>query len=89
MNNKIVKAAFLLLLPVLAAVLFACAQTATIAAWHPVEVTAPPLCSDCHNDDRAAMNHTPDFSIRHKFYAAQADLRGLPQRILLFRLPRP
>jgi hypothetical protein len=71
MNNKIVKAAFLLLLPVLAAVLFACAQTATIAAWHPVEVTAPPLCSDCHNDDRAAMNHTPDYSTRHKFYAAQ------------------
>jgi hypothetical protein len=71
MKNKTVKAAFLLLLPALAAVLFACAKTATIAAWHPVEVTAPVMCSDCHSDDRAAMNHTPDYGTRHKFYAAQ------------------
>ncbi len=71
MKMKTVKIAFLLLLPVFAGMLFACAKTASMAAWHPVEVSYPPMCSDCHTDDRAAMNHTSDFSTRHKFYASQ------------------
>jgi hypothetical protein len=71
MRNLTIKLIFLLLLPVMAVLLFACAKTASIAAWHPTEVSYPPICSDCHTDDRAAMNHTPDFSTRHKFYAAQ------------------
>jgi len=50
---------------------FACASTKSMVAWHPVEVMAPPICSDCHTDGRAALNHTPDFGTRHKFYAAQ------------------
>jgi hypothetical protein len=71
MKMKTVKIAFLLLLPVFAGMLFACTKTASMAAWHPVEVSYPPMCSDCHTDDRAAMNHTSDFSTRHKFYASQ------------------
>jgi len=71
MKNKTVKITFTLLLPLLAVVLYACAQTASIAAWHPVEVPSQPMCSDCHTDSRAALNHTSDYSTRHKFYAAQ------------------
>lgn len=71
MKNKGLKLVFLFLLPVLAVIVVACAQTKSMVAWHPVEVPSPPTCSDCHTDDRAALNHTPDFSTRHKFYAAQ------------------
>jgi hypothetical protein len=71
MKNLKVKTALLLLLPAFAAILFACVQTKSMVAWHPVEVAAPPICSDCHTDDRAALNHTSEFSTRHKFYAAQ------------------
>ncbi len=71
MKIKTIKIAFLLLLPALALILFACAKTTSMAAWHPVEVSYPVICSDCHTDDRAVMNHTSDFSTRHKFYARQ------------------
>ncbi|HXY53529.1 MAG TPA: cytochrome C [Nitrospirota bacterium] len=61
-----------ILMAALAATLFAaCVQTASIAKKHPVEVEAMPICADCHTDWRAAMNHTPDFITRHKFYADQ------------------
>lgn len=73
MKMKMVKIAFLLLLPVFVGMLFACAKTTSVAAWHPVEVPYPPMCSDCHADDRAAMDHTSDFSTRHKFYASQTE----------------
>jgi hypothetical protein len=73
MNNKRLKVTFLLLLPVFVLILFACAQTKSMVAWHPTEVPSPPICSDCHTDDRAALNHTSDFSTRHKFYAAQKE----------------
>ncbi len=53
------------------AVLAACAQTASLAARHPVEVERMPICSDCHTDGRSALNHTADFTTRHKFYAMQ------------------
>ncbi len=65
----------LLILAILAtafsAVLFACVQTASMATKHPVEVEKMPICADCHEDWRSAMNHTSDFSTRHKFYATQ------------------
>lgn len=61
-----------LLLPALTAVLYACAHTPSLPAWHPMEVSAGQMCSDCHTDWRAALNHTPDFAAgRHKSYAAQ------------------
>ncbi len=51
--------------------IYACARTASMAKWHPMEVTAAQLCSDCHKDGRAALNHTADFYTRHRFYAQQ------------------
>jgi hypothetical protein len=71
MKNRIVKVSFLLLLPMLALVLFACAHTQSIAAKHPTEVEGMPICSDCHTDWRAALNHSADFYTRHRFSAAQ------------------
>jgi hypothetical protein len=52
---------------------YACAKTASMAAWHPMEVTGMPVCSECHPgpDARAALDHTVDFSTRHRFYAQQ------------------
>jgi hypothetical protein len=71
MKNKAVQITFLLLLPALMAVLVACAHTQSIASKHPMEVTGFPICSDCHTDGRAALDHVNGFSTRHKFYAAQ------------------
>jgi hypothetical protein len=51
--------------------IYACAHTASRATQHPVELTAPPMCSDCHQDWRSAMDHTSDYSTRHRFYAVQ------------------
>jgi len=72
MRNGIVKMMVIAaLLPVLAIVLYACAHTTSIASKHPVDVEYPPICVDCHTDDRAAMNHSTGFVARHKFLAAQ------------------
>ncbi|MDA8099032.1 MAG: hypothetical protein M0042_05345 [Nitrospiraceae bacterium] len=58
-------------LPLLIIVQYANAQSYT-GGKHPVEVSAPPMCSQCHSDGRASMDHTSDFgSKRHKFYAGQ------------------
>ena len=51
--------------------LFACATEKSIARLHPYEVRTPVLCSECHKDARASLDHSPDFSTRHGFYAAQ------------------
>ncbi len=50
---------------------YACAHTSSMAALHPVEVTGLPMCSDCHTDGRAALDHTSDYIARHRFYAEQ------------------
>ncbi len=60
-----------LLAAALCLVVAACAQTASIATKHPVEVERMPICSDCHTDGRSALSHTADFVTRHKFYAMQ------------------
>ena len=72
MTNIKIKFLVLLLMPVLAVVLFACAHTQSMATKHPVEVERMPICSDCHTDWRAAFNHTADFYTRHRFSAAQS-----------------
>jgi hypothetical protein len=54
-----------------AVVLYACAGTASLAKTHPGEIAKAPICADCHTDWRTSMNHTSDFSTRHKFTAAQ------------------
>ncbi len=72
MKSRIVKPAFLVvLLPALAALLFACAHTQSLANRHPMEITGFPICSQCHTDWRAALDHTQDYGVRHKFYAQQ------------------
>ncbi len=57
------------LVPILG--MYACAHTASYATSHPVEITGFPICSDCHTDWRAAMDHTSDYAERHRFYAGQ------------------
>jgi hypothetical protein len=72
MKNLTTKIIVLVLLSgALSAFLYACAQTASTAKKHPLEVETMPICRDCHKDWRAGLSHTPDFSTRHKFYAVQ------------------
>lgn len=71
MKKSVMKIVFAALLPTVALLLFACAHTTSMATKHPTEVEYPPICSDCHTDTRAALNHTPDYTARHKFFAAQ------------------
>jgi hypothetical protein len=72
MKNAAVKLLVLLVLPVLALALCASVGSAGMATKHPIEVEAPAICSDCHTDWRAAMNHTEEFGkFRHKFTAQQ------------------
>ncbi len=54
-----------------AAVLAACATTASLPAKHPAEVEGMPVCSECHTDWRANLDHKQDYINRHRFYAAQ------------------
>jgi hypothetical protein len=72
MKNNTAKLLFLaLLMPALAAILFACAETVSMGRRHPTEIVDVRICSDCHTDGRSALNHTSDYITRHKFYAAQ------------------
>jgi hypothetical protein len=70
MNTVKTKMVILALLTMLFGI-YACAHTVSRATQHPVELTAPPMCSDCHQDWRSAMDHTGDYSTRHRFYAEQ------------------
>jgi hypothetical protein len=70
MKKNAVKITTLFLLPVLTLVLFACAHTQSMVLKHPTEVEGMPICSECHTDWRAALNHTGDFYTRHRFSAA-------------------
>ena len=54
-----------------AGVLLACATAPSMPAKHPMEVQGLPLCSECHQDGRAALDHTPDYARRHRLYASQ------------------
>jgi hypothetical protein len=72
MKNAAFKYVFLTALALAAAVLASCAHTQNMVAKHPVDVAAPAMCSDCHTDYRAAMNHTADYGTRHKYYAIQS-----------------
>lgn len=62
----------MMMVVLLAGLLYACANTTSIAKTHPMEVKGLPDCTECHSDRWAALNHkAPDFSVRHKFYAGQ------------------
>jgi len=72
MNNKTKILTFLLLLPLLALVLHVATGMAGTALTHPTEVEAPVICSQCHTDWRASMDHSAEFGgLRHKFSARQ------------------
>jgi hypothetical protein len=72
MRTTIIKLMVLLLLPVLMLALYAPAAAAGTAVKHPMEVEAPVICSECHDDWRSSMDHTAEFGkLRHKFMAQQ------------------
>ena len=72
MRTTAIKLMFLLLLPVLALLVQVQGSNAGTAAKHPMEVEAPVICSQCHTDWRAAMDHSAEFGgFRHKFTARQ------------------
>lgn len=70
MNTMKAKMVFLSLFVMLFGI-YACAHTASRATQHPVEVAVAPMCSDCHADGKTALDHTGDFSTRHRFLAQQ------------------
>jgi len=70
MNTVTIKMVFLSMFVMLFG-LYACAHTASRAMQHPVEVSVAPMCSDCHQDGKTALNHTSDFLTRHRFFAQQ------------------
>ncbi len=70
-NNMHKLPEFILFAIALGAIIVSCAQTTSMAAKHPVDVIKMPLCSDCHTDWRASLNHTANFDTRHRFYASQ------------------
>ena len=52
--------------------LYACANTNSIARVHPEEVKGLPNCAECHTDRWATLNHqSEDFYLKHKFFAEQ------------------
>ena len=72
MKTKMKILTFLLLLPIVALALCASAGSADTALKHPMEVEAPVICSECHADWRASMDHSAEFGgLRHKFSARQ------------------
>lgn len=71
MKNTHAKMIIMLLFGAVIAGLVACAENKEIIYWHPEEITEKPLCSECHDDDKVALDHTADYLMRHKFYSTQ------------------
>ncbi|MBI5056511.1 MAG: cytochrome C [Nitrospirae bacterium] len=65
------KALIMIFLLTVSAVIFNCAGHNSIARLHPVELETKPLCSECHAEEFAAIDHTSDYGTRHKFHATQ------------------
>jgi len=67
-----VRSIALILIGLASALIFvACAAHQSLAKKHPMEVQGMPVCSACHTDGRAALDHNTDYIPRHKYYAAQ------------------
>lgn len=50
----------------------ACSQKAYQVKGHPMELKSAPACSECHNDDRSALDHTDYFAGKgHADFASQ------------------
>ena len=68
---KYTKLLFLIMLPLVTSLLYACANTNSIARIHPEAVKGMPNCTECHSDSWGSLNHqAPDFFAKHKFYAS-------------------
>ena len=69
MKNRL----YIILIPlILGAILYACANTKSVAKVHPTEVKGLVDCGECHTDNWATLNHrADDFYRKHKFYAGQ------------------
>ena len=67
------KRLYIILIPLtLGAVLYACANTKSIAKVHPTDVQGLVDCGECHTDNWAALNHkADDFYRKHKFFAGR------------------
>ncbi len=70
MNRTTLKSVLIVLI-LLSGGLYSCATTDSIPREHPIQFTAPPICSECHDDYRASLSHTADYDLRHKYYAVQ------------------
>jgi len=69
-GNRLINLTLALL--VVSGILYACANSASIARKHPVEVKGLVNCADCHSDQWQALNHrADDFYHKHRFYAGQ------------------
>lgn len=64
------KPLILLSLLSLSILLYACANTSSMARKHPMEVSGMPNCAECHTNAWKSLNHkAPDFYKKHRFYA--------------------
>ncbi|MBF0559906.1 MAG: cytochrome C [Nitrospirae bacterium] len=52
---------------------YACADTNSLTKVHPTEIKelSEAVCSACHEDDRASMDHKEGWINKHGFYAGQ------------------
>jgi len=67
---KYTKLLLILILPLVVSLLYACANTNSIARVHPEAVKGMPDCTECHSDSLGALNHQAvDFYAKHGFYA--------------------
>jgi hypothetical protein len=47
----------IILAPLMACILYACANTSSVARIHPEAVKGLPNCTECHTDSWGALNH--------------------------------
>jgi len=72
MRTIVVTFIFLFLLPVLVLTVYTQGSFAGTELKHPMEVDAPAICSECHQDWRSSLDHTAEFGkFRHRFMAQQ------------------
>lgn len=66
------KLMILLIVPLVLSMLYACANTTSIARVHPEKVTEMPNCSECHTDSWKSFNHkAASFFEKHRYYAQE------------------
>ncbi|MCK9419255.1 MAG: cytochrome C [Nitrospirae bacterium] len=74
MMNTHDKTIILVILALTGALLFSCAVHRNTALKHPENIGDTQMCSECHTDWRAALDHLDHrsgYMRKHKFYASQ------------------